>query len=176
MNVKWDITLRADQLPNPIIEHSIELLPSNLINPSVEDLKKVFNTGKQSLKTWGRTSGVINGTEPHWIGVFKQTPLHTDPAYPRYTHHLILKADAFVLRGHNKIELPIFRGTYILLDTHSPHQLFALNKDACWYFAVSMDSKIKLPKSETLPKLINYALNAPLLTPEILVQNNGGRF
>lgn len=176
MNVKWDIELKPHQVSNPVMYSTIVDLPADLLLPHENELRKIFVTEKQSLKTWGRTSGELNGTEPHWIGVHKQTPLHVDPAYPRYTHHLLLKVDGFCLRGVDKVETPLVRGTYAQIDTHSPHQLYAKTDTALWYLAVSMDSKTPLSKGYVIPNLIRYALNNPLLTDEILQPNNGGRF
>ena len=167
---------KPGQLTNPVIEHALVPLPADVLTPSVEDLRQVFPGAKQSLKTWGRTPGVLNGVEPHWIGVHKQTPLHVDPMYPRYTHHLLLRVDDFALRGVDKVGCPLIRGSYVVVDTHSPHQLFARTKSAVWYLAVSMDSPVKLPRTEVLPALIRYAKTAPLLTDEIVRPNNGGRW
>lgn len=175
MNVKWDIELKPTQLRNPVLEiDHVDL--TGMFEASESELEIVFPTNKQSLKTWGRTSGELNGVEPHWIGVHKQTPLHIDPAYPRYTHHLMIKVDDFSLRGVNKFEAPLVRGTYVVIDTHSPHQLFARAPEARWYLAVSMDNKQHLPKEVVLPKLLDYLNTQPLLTDEILKPNNGGRF
>lgn len=175
MNVKWDMELKPTQVRNPVLE--IDTLDmTGLYEPSESDLRVIFPTNKQSLKTWGRTSGELNGVEPHWIGVHKQTPLHVDPAYPRYTHQLMIKMDNFSLRGINKFESPLSRGTYVVLDTHSPHQVFARTPDATWYLAVSMDSKQHLPKEQVIPQLLEYLNTQPLLTEEILKPNNGGRF
>lgn len=176
MNVKWDIELKPHQLRNPVMYWQMVDLPEDMLIPCEDDLRKIFTTNQQSLKTWGRTSGQINGTEPHWIGVHKQTPLHMDPAYPRYTHHLLLKVDGFSLRGVDKVELPLQRGIYVQIDTHSPHQLYAKEDKALWYLAVSMDSKTPVSKGYAIPNLIRYAQKYPLITDKILKPNNGGRF
>lgn len=149
-------------------------LPDDLFRPTEDELRTVFPTRAQSLKTWGRTPGVkVN--DPHWIGVHRQTPLHTDPAYPRYTHHLMLYVDDFSLRGMDKVECELWRGLYYLLDTHSPHQVYARKPEATWYVAVSIDSKEPLESHRTIERLIAYAQSAPFLTPDVLGPNNGGR-
>jgi hypothetical protein len=175
MNVKWDTPLRPDQLPNPVV-HSELLAPgASWANVTDEELLAVFPMSGQSLKTWGDGLKAVH-EEPHWIGVRKQTPLHTDPKYPRYTHHLILRVDRFVLRGVNREEVPIHRGTYLVLDTHSPHQLFATERGALWYVAVSLDSKTILPRDETVARLSAFASTASFLNSHIVKPNNGGRF
>lgn len=174
-DVSWKAPLKPDQSVNPILNHQMVDLPADIFVPTDEQLTVIFDPDKHSLKTWGRAPGVKNGTEPHWIGVCKQTPLHTDRAYPRYTHHLMLRVDNFILRGVDLTELPLVRGLFFTLDTHSPHQLLAKDKLAKWYLAVSMDSKFPLNPEAAIPQLIDYARSAPLHTPEILQPNVGGR-
>lgn len=175
MNVSWDAPLKRGQLRNPVIYGTVIDLPPDIPEYGEEDLKQVFRSKKQSLKTWGRSESSPR-TEPHWIGVHKGTPLHTDPAYPRYTHHLMLAVDDYVLRGVDLVETKLVRGLFYIVDTHSPHQLLAKSDDARWYLAVSLDSKVPLSKHEALPRLIEYGRSAPLLTEMILGENNGGRW
>jgi hypothetical protein len=166
--------LGPDQLPNPILERVQVGFPHGFPFPAADDLHKVFPGNAHSLKTWGRTDGHW-GVAPHWIGLSHGTDLHTDKAYPRYTHHLLVIVDPFVLRGLDNEECPLQRGTYVVVDTHSPHQLWAKERGARWYLAVSMDADHPLPRSETLPRLLEYGATMPLLTPEILAPNIGGR-
>lgn len=156
MNVKWETPLKKNQLSNPIIEkHQIPLKLIDLSIFNEEDFNSVLNAKAQhQLKTWG---GAENTSKPHWIGVKKSTPLHTDPRYPRYSWQLIIKVDNFVLRGHDKIETELKEGTIFLLDTHSPHQLYAKSKDAKYYLACSMDSKEKVSYAIALRELCTYA-------------------
>ena len=153
MNVKWDIVLKDWQNSNPILElHKLD----EKINFTWDEKKarEVLTSKGHQLKTWG---GAEKTSDPHWIGVTKQTPLHTDPKYPRYTWHLILKVDNFSLRGIDKKETILSENIFILLDTHSPHQLFALDKNSTYYFAASMDSKEILLFSDVKNKLIQFA-------------------
>ena len=175
MNVSWDTPLKPWQKANPIVEARVLEIDNRWQVPSTRDLLRVFPAG-HSLKTWGKGLGTDHHLSAHWIGVKKQTPIHTDPKYPRYTHHLILRADNFVLRGIDKVECPVVRGSYIVADTHSPHQLFAKSKDALWYVGVSVDADEPMPADMVLPRLFDYAINAPFLNAEIVQPNNGGRF
>jgi hypothetical protein len=158
MNVKWDIQLKDWQLGNPVMEVHRNIDGVNFEFDEAKVREVLVAKGHQ-LKTWG---GSDSTSEPHWIGVTKQTPLHTDPRYPRYTWHLIVKVDNFVLRGVNLEEVPLEDNMIILLDTHSPHQLFAKDKNAVYYVAVSIDSKTILPFDEVKQKLIDYANSTPI--------------
>jgi len=175
--VKYPIKagLKPGMRPDPIVMLA-HTPPLGLPVPSDADLAVVFPTGKHSLKTWGRAPGVLNGTEPHWIGVHGAQPLHTDAAYPRYTHQLLLRCDDFTLRGFAKRDYAVQRGDYVVVDTHSPHQLYSRSKGARWYVGVSMDYGTPLNPDFALKVLIHYALTAPFLTPEITRPNNGGRW
>lgn len=178
MNFDWNAPLAAYQRGNPIVETRHCAFPNvELRKVDDEDLAVVFpNQAKHSLKTWGRLPGV-KVKDPHWIGVCRQTPLHTDPAYPRYTHQLLLRVDErFALRGHNGEETDLSRGLYLVCDTHSPHQLYARERGALWYIGVSMDAHEVLDFEQIFPVLLDYAQNAEFLTDEVTRPNNGGRF
>lgn len=150
--------LKEDMAPNPIVEVSQIKLRDDFIFPDDDYLKLFFPEDKHSLKTWGRGSALE--LDPHWIGVKYQTPLHTDRGYPRYTHHLIVRADDFVLRGYDKTEQAVSRGTYIVVDTHSPHQLFAKTKGAAWYVGLSVDSHKVEMKTDVIMLILHYAKTA----------------
>ena len=159
MNVKWDIELKEWQNSNPVLYIEKNILDFKY-EFSEDEFNAVLDKKGHQLKTWGDADST---SEPHWIGVKKQTPLHTDPRYPRYTWHLILKVDNFSLRGLDKEEVKLEDNMLILLDTHSPHQLLSHSKDALYYFAASMDSKEIISKSKAREKLINYVKNNPIL-------------
>jgi hypothetical protein len=158
MKVDWDITLRNDQRANPVILVQKNVKGFEFTFDESKILKALTGKGHQ-LKTWGNAEST---SEPHWIAVKKATPLHTDPRYPRYTWHLILYVDNFGLRGINKVETKLEAGDLILLDTHSPHQLFAYDKSATYYVACSIDSKYIMGKSEALNKILKYVNNTPI--------------
>ena len=157
MNWPWAKPLTPNMIPNPVLYMQNVPMGDDVCWPSDESLAEIFPTPSHSLKTWNRTEGVKE-LDPHWIGVRKQTPLHYDPAYPRYTHHLLVRVDGFVLRGINQVETPrLGRGAYLVLDTHSPHQLFAKNKTDMWYVAASSDDHVIHPPEEMIPWLVGYA-------------------
>lgn len=140
-NVTWDMTLSADQRGQPVLRHRQLALPDT-IGRFPEMLETMFPSTKHSLKTWGRTPGADLAMDPHWIGVRSGGPLHTDKAYPRFTHQIVVNADpGFVVRGLHKIGVPVQRGTFFVLDTHSPHQLYAESGHPTWYLALSVDTR-----------------------------------
>ena len=159
MDVKWDYKLKEGQNANPVLH-----VEKNVLDYKYAFDEDAFNevlSGKgHQLKTWGNAEST---SEPHWIGVKKQTPLHTDPRYPRYTWHLILKVDNFALRGLNKEEVLLEDNMLILLDTHSPHQLLSKSNDSMYYFACSIDSKTLIGKSKAKEKILNYIENNDIL-------------
>ena len=55
------------------------------------------------------------------------------------------------------VELELKRGTFYILDTHSPHQVFHKDKRAVWNVAVSVDCSEVLTADEVLPLAIAYA-------------------
>ena len=166
MNVSWSYQLKPTQLANPVIYHEMVELPEGLQVPDDSTLQEIFPGGNHSLKTWGRTEGTLV-FDPHWIGVRKQTPLHIDPRYPQYSHHLVLRADDLYLWGMSKTSLDIKRGSFYILDGHSPHQLCEHPRPKgsapAWYVAVSMDSqKTPIEPEVAIPQLLAYALRESL--------------
>lgn len=158
MNLKWDYVLKNGQLSNPILYVESTVKDINFTF-NEEEIKTVMNGKGHQLKTWG---GSPSTSAPHWIGVRKQTPLHTDPRYPRYTHHLVVYVDNFCLRGLDKEETPVFKNQYIVIDTHSPHQLLALGKNEGYYIAASMDSYEVLDREKTINALRNFINNSTI--------------
>lgn len=152
MNWKWEKPIENWQHANPVL-HQIWHVKNHGFVWNEEEARQVLTSKGHQLKTWG---GAQSTQEPHWIGVTKSTPLHTDPRYARYTWHLILKVDNFGLRGINKEEVKLEDNMLILLDTHSPHQLFAYDKSATYYFAASIDSQTIMPLEIARSKLVHY--------------------
>lgn len=164
-DLKWDYQLKEWQRSNPVVEHVHVNLTSKAIYPNENQLLKVFKRDGFKLQTWGRSKDEKGNTklinDPHWIAVRKGTPLHYDPKYPRYSHHLKIRVDdGIYVRGIDKKELKLERGTYYVLDAHSPHQVFHKNKFGVWNVAVSIDSHEVIPSSEAIPILQNYAESA----------------
>lgn len=158
---KKDAPLRADMVSNPVLSSAFYAGPLRS-EPTDAELATVFPGAAHSLKTWGRTPGVLV-EDAHWIGVRKATPMHTDPRYPRFTHHLIIKASpGAALRGLDGVETKVERGSYLVVDTHSPHQLLQ-NEKGLWYVGVSVDSHQPLPQELMLLTLVSYAARARFL-------------
>lgn len=130
-------------------------------NPSDEDMAVIFPKGTQSLTTWGRTAGTKQ-LDPHWIAVQSGTPLHTDPGYPRWSHHLILRVtEPATLHGMSADKgVDLCRGQYYRLDGHSPHRLRHLGPKPRWYVACSIDSDEPQDADEMIRQLITYAVAA----------------
>jgi len=160
MTWPWDKPLKDGQMLNPIL-NSVPNTSGYRFTWNEEKFLSVFSSpNKHQLKTWGNADKT---SEPHWIGVIKPTPLHTDPRYPRYTWHLLVHVDTrFVIRGINKVETNLVNGYMIELDTHSPHQLHALSKEAKYYFAASIDSKERIPYQVARQKLIRFVNTNPI--------------
>lgn len=83
-------------------------------------------TGKGRLvRSWGHDDQGV-----HWLLTRGGTPVHTDRAYLRYTHQMVLRNDGTRIRGHPRYDPedtrdwppPLTVGTLYCLDTHSPHQ------------------------------------------------------
>lgn len=167
MDWKWEIKPREGMRHMPFLEVAQVEIPDTLRNPSESDMELAMPSKGHSLKTWGRTEGTLTD-DPHWIGVKRATPLHYDPKYPRYTHHLMLRVDErFGLRGYDKEAVSLSRGTYFVMDGHSPHQLFSEPRGGVWYFAVSIDADEPREREATLEKLFTYAETAPFFTPDL---------
>ena len=161
---KFDVPLKDFQISNPVVAITELELSDMYINPSNEMLENLFPVkSKQSLRTWGRTKGEHADLDPHWMRIKRGTPLHTDPLYQRYSHHFVLKADSYGLRGHDKVETKIKRGTVYVLDVHSPHQVTYHDENNYWYISVSLDHETILPFEQVVPILVNYALTAPFI-------------
>lgn len=171
MDVPWSYQLKPHQSANPIIHVRQVALPDGFIYPNDEQLKKVFGVDefkkRQSrLKTWGRTVDSNGKTillnDPHWIAVRNGTPLHYDPKYPRYSHHLKIRVDENTFaRGLSKIELHLKRGTFYIFDTHSPHQVLA--PEGAWNVSISVDSDHVLNADEVISSCIAYGLKAAFI-------------
>ena len=136
----------------PEIMQSLEVI-------SDADAEIRFDPLKHSLKTWNRKEG-LKVNDPHFIGVRKQTPLHTDKAYPRYSHQILLRCDNFLVRGLDLVETPLCRGTYFVLDGHSPHQLHStVPKNNGMYVAISIDNHYVMHPDIVINHLIYFAKN-----------------
>ena len=161
MNLSWKAPLGAGQIACPVLHVEKVLLSLGIPQADDETLGRIFPGTNHQLKTWGRTAGT-RAHDPHWIGVRGPTPLHRDPAYPRYSHHLVLRSDDLWVRGLDLRETHIRRGTFWILDAHSPHQLCAPPRKRGallgWYFACSIDTPdAPLQPDDAIERCIAYA-------------------
>ena len=167
MDVSWKYELKEGQSANPVVFAKQVDLPDGFIFPTEQKLLKVFKTNAFKpkvgrLKAWGRARDkqgkVIYEDNPHWIAVRNGTPLHLDPPYPRYSHHLKARADeGMFVRGLDKVELKLTRGTFYILDTHSPHQVFNKSPVDGWNIAVSIDSYEQWEPDKAIEACLNFA-------------------
>jgi len=163
MNLKWNYELTGDQRSNPVVDTADVYLPDKVRYPTDAELLTVFTTKAYTLQTWGRTRGVLED-DPHWIAVRGGTPLHYDPRYPRYSHHLKIRVDPGVsVRGLDLAELPLKRGTYYVLDARSPHQVVHEGEGEGWNVAASVDSKKVLLFEAVLPLLLAFVATSPFV-------------
>tara|TARA_R110000803_G_scaffold204542_1_gene270651 strand:+ start:1424 stop:1945 length:522 start_codon:yes stop_codon:yes gene_type:complete len=172
MDVSWDYKVTGDQRKNPAVYAEKINLPSEIKFVTEQHLLGIFKADKFKrkagrLKTWGRKKDkenkVIYENDPHYIAVRNGTPLHMDPPYPRYSHHLKIRADeGMFVRGINKVELKLERGTFYILDTHSPHQVFNKSKHDVWNVAVSIDSNEILDPKKAIEMCLKFAVENPI--------------
>ena len=168
-DLTWDHKLKGDQSDDPVVyAEMLELSGLDLPEPTDEDLLEIFKTSGYSLQTWARRKDdegrTILTNDPHWIATRGSTPLHYDPRYPRYSHHLKLRVDPGVfLRGLGQTKLPLVRGLFYVLDAHSPHQIFCAEEPSAWNVAASIDSHDVIPAVECLPSLINFVKSRTFL-------------
>lgn len=168
-NLPWDHKLKGDQKDDPVVyAEMLDLSDFDLPSPTDEDLMQIFKTSGYSLQTWARRKDAEGRTiltnDPHWIATRGSTPLHYDPRYPRYSHHLKLRVDPGVfLRGLGSTKLPLVRGLFYVLDAHSPHQIFCSEDSKAWNVAASIDSHDVLRAADCLPDLLHFTENEPFL-------------
>jgi hypothetical protein len=116
--VKREERLRPDQRRIPVVW----MVQATIALPTVTDLdlEPAFGPGAaRQLKSWGHDEAGV-----HWLATRKGTGLHTDPAYARYSHHLIVRNDGWRIRGiDDDLHPPMVRGALYCLDTHSPHEV-----------------------------------------------------
>lgn len=125
--------------------------------PDVSDavFQAIWGRGKaMRLKTWAHDPIGV-----HYLASRSGTPMHRDPKYKRYTHHLTLRNDGFYLHGVGTDfeHYPLLKaGTMLCLDTHSPHK-------------VSYDPRLEDTMVNTLGVKIVLALDSdePLTPDEV---------
>lgn len=102
--------------------------PARLPRLSSRDFDIIFDTPPGSTSNRLRTFGHVDGPKgvilvPHYIATRGGTPLHHDPAYPRYSVQLAIYNAGCALQGYDDHPIPIPPGTLYCLDTWSPHRV-----------------------------------------------------
>ena len=174
MDVSWDYEIKDGQRSNPVVYSTYVDLPKSMVFPTESLLLKAFKSksfkqGSSRLKTWGRakdkSGAIIYEDDPHWIAVRNGTPLHMDPPYPRYSHHLKIRADeGMFVRGLDRVELKLITGVFYILDTHSPHQVFNKSKSDKWNVAVSIDSNRIWNHRDAIDTCVDFGINSSFLS------------
>jgi hypothetical protein len=177
---KWHVPLKEGQSGWPVLVAFDVALPEGTHYPTNAELKLIFPSGNASLKTWGRGGNfaIHNQStrpeylvdDPHWLAIHRPLGLHTDPAYPRYSHQLLLRGEGLCILGKAEEEVEMGRGVFYILDGHSPHEVRRTdpNNDANWYVAASVDSHAPLNGDDILPVLIDYACTAQFLPDGVM--------
>ena len=159
MNAKYDTPLKGNQIPNPVLYTQHVPLPEGCWVPTKEDMRNVFGGDGKYIKTVGSRGSSMEGA--HYLAVQKGVSLHTDPGFPRYTHQLVVHSDGYNVHGKNKVGTPLIRGTFFLMDTHSPHALGEIEGGThMWYVAASIDNKKPQSPEAMITKLVKFLIEA----------------
>jgi hypothetical protein len=123
--ISEDHRLTGDERPNPILWFVTVLPDMNVgITTDVSDdaMHYALGPGKsRALKSFGHDDDGV-----HFLLLRNGTPgLHTDIAYARYTHQLVIRNDGTRVRGlaayDDDWHPPMYPGAMYCLDTWSPH-------------------------------------------------------
>lgn len=136
----WDVTTWS-RLVNPV-DRGLRVWPIlwcrrvdwELPRVSSVDFDAIFRTLPGSTSTRLSTFGHIDGRKgeagvPHYLATRGVTPLHHDPAYPRYSVQLSIYNHGLALAGWVEGTMQVIPpGWLYCLDTHSPHQVVRSGK------------------------------------------------
>lgn len=166
MEFKPGTPLRADQARNPITTLGTVEMP--LPDVEADFFIRLFGPGRSKrIKTWGHLGGPLSA---HYLATRGGTPLHTDPAYARFSVQMQLHNEGFYTHGldEDPEAYPVLRpGVVVLLDTHSPHKVAPdprLEQTGLHKMSVAIDYKDAPDPEEAIGKLIARILHAP---PEV---------
>lgn len=114
------LPLRADQRAMPLVWILRTDFVAQPVADAVLDVAAGSKGYKRVLRSWGHDERTV-----HWLMTRCGTNLHTDTAYLRYSHHLIIRNDGWRIIGADMEQWPrlLTPGTIYCLDTHSPHQV-----------------------------------------------------
>jgi hypothetical protein len=175
--VPKDYELQPDDRPDPIVWIVRTPIIGHRVDVTDAALEAVVGEGKsRRLKSLGHNEGGA-----HFLITRGGTALHTDRAYARYSHQLVLRNDGNRLRGmvdqpQDTWHMPLTVGVMYCLDTHSPHQglpdprLLPNRKAAMWKVVAAVDRA-----DEVLEVAEAFALLRPLLTTQLSEWENRKR-
>ena len=154
--------LRPDQVPVPIrwwVRSPVEAVP-----PAPDTtLEAAFGgpTRSRKLRSWGHDPDGV-----HWLATVNGTILHTDPAYRRYTFHLVVRNDGWRIRGiSDEHHPPMTPGALYCLDTHSPHAVVRDDRlpwtPPGYKLQIALDADEILTAQEVWPLLRRYLDHDP---------------
>lgn len=119
-NIAVDHVLQPGQSARPLIW--VEAPRAVARFPACDDeiMDKAMGSRAKAFRTWGHDERGV-----HWLCTQRGVQLHTDPAYTRYTHHLVIRNDGWMLVGTDGSHRHVYLepGAMLCLDTHSPHAL-----------------------------------------------------
>jgi len=123
--VSPEYELQPEDRPNPVVWYRRTRLTGHAVDVSDEVMRAHFGDGKgKKIKSFGHDPGGV-----HFLLTRDGTIVHTDKAYTRFTHQLVLRNDGNRLRGLARYDggehtwhPPLVVGSMYCLDTHSPHQ------------------------------------------------------
>jgi hypothetical protein len=164
----------AEFSPRAIMESVTRVaLPEGARCPDNQTLWQALVEGKEQnngLRLWGHEGEIPDPSAPrplnrcHWIAVRASTCIHNDPTYGHYCHHLKLRCDPGTsVRGVSD-RIQMHRGLYYVLDAHAPHEVQSPSMG--WNFGVCLDANEVLPLADALPRMIQFAMTAPILAAD----------
>ncbi len=165
MNHAWSYNLAPTQRANPVVYQREVQLPENFIYPEIEVLEKIFSGKGPLIKTWGHEVGQKE-FDPHWIGTRGRKRLHSDPAYPRYSHHLKIRVDEGIyVWGLSREKLFLRRGLFYILDAHSPHEIGTgpANPDG-FNIGIAIDASAPLEVLGVIARLVKFGQSNSFLS------------
>ena len=120
-----EYVLQPDDRPNPVVWYVRTQVLEHGVDVGDEVMRHHFGTGRgKRIKSFGHDPEGV-----HFLLTRDGTIVHTDKAYTRFTHQLVLRNDGNRLRGLARLDgpehtwhPPLTVGSMYCLDTHSPHQ------------------------------------------------------
>lgn len=129
------------------------------------DCQEIFgDTGTtRRLRTFGHEHGnPRNGRDPHFITIRNGYPMHWDPGFVRFTHHVVLLNQGYAVTGIAGIEAELMTsGAMYCIDSHSPHAVIRdprLEDEGIYKLQAAVDA------DQPLDPLAVVQLLTPLLT------------